>query len=65
MVAVGYGTDAKYGDYWLVRNSWGTRWGEQGYIRMARNKGNLCGLALFASYPTSLKKKTPKFFILI
>ena len=56
VVAVGYGTDAAYGDYWLVRNSWSTGWGEQGYIRMARNKGNLCGLALFATYPTSQKK---------
>jgi cathepsin L len=34
---VGYGTDAKHGDYWLVRNSWSPAWGEDGYIRIARN----------------------------
>ena len=55
VVAVGYGTDATYGDYWLVRNSWGTGWGEQGNIRMARNKGNLCGLATYAIYPEEVK----------
>ena len=52
IVVVGYGTDATLGDYWIVRNSWGTSWGETGYIRMARNKGNLCGLATYATYPT-------------
>ena len=52
ITVVGYGTDASLGDYWIVRNSWGTGWGESGYIRMARNKNNLCGLASSATYPT-------------
>jgi cathepsin L len=46
---VGYGTEGST-NYWIVRNSWGTSWGESGYIRMVKDKKNQCGEASMACY---------------
>ncbi|KAH7717153.1 cathepsin L2 [Aphelenchoides avenae] len=51
VLVVGYGTDEEYGDYWIVKNSYGTGVQDKGYIRMARNKDNNCGIATRPSYP--------------
>ena len=40
---VGYGTDEKEGDYWIVRNSWGKFWGENGFMRLKREANPPCG----------------------
>lgn len=47
--AVGYGSDSE-GDYYIVKNSWGASWGENGYIKMSRGRNNNCGIADYPAY---------------
>lgn len=51
VVVVGYGVTPDGVKFWKILNSWGEKWGEDGYMRIKRGV-NLCGIASFASFPT-------------
>jgi KDEL-tailed cysteine endopeptidase len=54
VTAVGFGENLDGTKYWIVKNSWGSRWGESGYIKIQRGveyAEGKCGIAMDASYP--------------
>lgn len=49
VAAIGWGTDSKYGEYLIIRNSWGSQWGLNGYINVsmddtANGGAGVCGI---------------------
>ena len=53
VLAVGYGSEDGQ-DYWLVKNSWNTTWGDQGYIKLAMDDSSgTCGVQEDPQLPVS------------
>jgi KDEL-tailed cysteine endopeptidase len=68
VLAVGYGHETVNGTskpYWLVKNSWGPAWGDNGFIKLVRNLGaagaspGQCGIAMQASFPVKTGPNPP------
>lgn len=54
VLAVGYGTEEDGTDYYIVKNSWGADWGEEGYIKIGlkfEDEGGVCGILQDETFP--------------
>ena len=60
VLAVGYGTDDSGMDYWMVKNSWGTSWGDKGFFKIERGV-NMCGIADCNSHPSDVNEISSAF----
>jgi aminopeptidase C len=49
---VGYGTNPDGTEYWIAKNSWGERWGENGFFYVVKG-AEVCSLAHTACFPVA------------
>ena len=51
ILAIGYGYDTSLNEeYFLIKNQWGTGWGENGYVRISTSANDVCGVLDYAQY---------------
>jgi len=50
MLLIGYGSENGK-NFWILKNSWGPEWGENGYMRLSRHQRNACGISTAAAFP--------------
>jgi C1A family cysteine protease len=52
-LAVGWGFSSISGNYWIVQNTWGATWGENGYVLIGMNTSaaGMCGINQYVYYP--------------
>nr|AWM96388.1 cathepsin L1 [Dugesia japonica] len=55
VLVIGYGEESGE-SFWIIKNSWGSKWGMKGYMKLSRDTNNLCGIASMASVPLIRKQ---------
>ena len=65
VLLVGYGTDGyaparlRKKDYWIIKNSWGPNWGEEGFYKICSGR-NMCGIQNMVSAVVATTLSTPE-----
>lgn len=50
MLVVGFDNESEWGPVWIVKNTWGVTWGDNGYLYIRKGE-NVCGIAADVVYP--------------